>query len=131
MFFTKLEKEVICMYKRVSGLKFWLLGCCTFGIYPLYIWHKMTKNLNRMAKKADEKTIRGYIGAMLLGCITFGIYPLVWLFKFFGLASRLNAKANAGVAPSGAFVMFLMSCIPIYSFFWMANMNNKLVDAYK
>ena len=119
------------MYKRVSGVKFWLLGCITFGIYPLYIWHKMAKNLNKMAEKAGEKKIRGYIGAMLLGCITFCIYPIVWIFKFFGLASRLNQKANAGVSPAGAFVMFIMSCIPIYSFFWMANMNNKLVDAYE
>lgn len=119
------------MYKRISGLKFWLLGYITFGIYPLYIWHKMSKNLNKMARKVGEKGIRSYISSILLGCITFGIYPIVWIFKFYGLASRLNAKANAGVAPSGAFVMFLMSCIPVYSFFWMADMNNKLIDAYK
>lgn len=119
------------MYKRVSGVKFWLLGYCTFGIYPIYIWHKMAKNLNKMAHKVGESTICGYIGAMLLGCVTFGIFPIIWIFKFFSLASRLNAKANAGVAPSGTFVMFLMSMIPVYSFFWMANMNNHLVDAYK
>lgn len=119
------------MYKRVSGVKFWLLGCVTCGIYPIIIWRRMTKNLNKMARKTDEKTIRGYIGAMLLGCVTFGIYPIVWIFKFFALASRLNEKASAGVAPSNTFVMFLMSCIPIYSFFWMANMNNKLAEAYE
>lgn len=119
------------MLKRVSGIKFWLLGYITFGIYPIAMWCRMTRNLNKMAWKASEKPIRGYIGAMLLGCITFGIVPLVWLFKFFGLASRLNAKANAGVAPSGTFVMFLMSCIPLYSFFWMAKMNNKLCVAYE
>lgn len=119
------------MLKRVSAIKFWLLGSITFGIYPIVVWCRMTNNLNKMAWKAGENQIRGYIGAMLLGCITFGIYPLVWVFKFFGLATRLNAKANAGVAPTGAFVMFLMSYIPIYSFFWMANMNNKLVAAYE
>lgn len=119
------------MFKRVSGVKFWLLGCCTFGIYPIVIWCRMTNNLNAMARKVGEKTIRGYIGAMLLGCITFGIVPLVWIFKFFRLASRLNARANAGVGPSATFVMFLMSCIPVYSFFWMAGMNNKLAAAYE
>lgn len=119
------------MYKRVSGAKFWLFGYITFGIYPLVIWCRITKNMNAMARKVGEKTIRGYIGAILLGCITFGIYPLVWLFKFFGLATRLNARVPAGVGPTSTFVKFLMSCIPIYSFFWMAGMNNKLADAYE
>ena len=119
------------MYKRVSGVKFWLLGCATFGIYPIIVWCRMTNNLNAMAQKVGEATIRGYIVAALLGCITCGVYPIVWLFKFFSLASRLNQKAGAGVAPSGTFVMFLMSCIPVYSFFWMAGMNNKLAEAYE
>lgn len=119
------------MYSRISGVKFWLLGIVTCGIYPIVMWCKMTNNLNAMAAKVGEAPIQGYIVAWLLGMITCGIYPIVWMFKFFGLASRLNEKANAGVAPSGTFVMFLMSWIPVYSFFWMANMNNSLVDAYE
>lgn len=119
------------MYSRISGAKFWLLGYVTLGIYPIVVWFKMTNNLNAMARKAGESTIASYLAPFLLSGITFGIYPLIWMFKFFGLASRLNAKASAGVAPSNAFVMFLMSFIPIYSFFWMAKMNNQLVDAYE
>ena len=119
------------MFKRVSGWKFLLLGYFTFGLYPLYIWHKMAKNLRKLARKTDLKPIRGYFTAMLLGCITFGIYPIVWIFRFFALASALNEKLDAGIVPSCTFVMFLMGCIPIYSFFWLANMNNALIDAYK
>ena len=119
------------MYSRISGAKFWLLGIVTFGIYPIVVWCKMVRNLNAMGSKVGERAIRGYIAAILLGCVTCGIYPIVWLFKFFGLASRLNARANAGVSPAGTFPMFLMSIIPIYSFFWMANMNNKLANAYE
>lgn len=119
------------MYKRISGVKFWLLGCVTFGIYPLVVWNNMGKNLNAMAEKVGEAPIRSYVSAFFLGFVTFGIYPIVWLFKFFGLASRLNEKANAGITPTGKFVMFLMGCIPIYSFFWLANMNNKLADVYE
>lgn len=124
-------KRGIFMYKRVSGIKFWLLGNVTFGIYQIMTWNKMSKNLNKMATRVGEETICSYIAAFLLGFITFGIYPIIWIFKFFSLASRLNAKVNAGVAPSGTFTMFLMSIIPVYSFFWMAKMNNQLVDAYK
>lgn len=119
------------MYKRVSGVKFWLLNILTLGIYGMVVWYRMTKNLNAMADKAGEKQISGYITALLLGIITCDIYLIIWMFKFYGLANRLNKKANAGVAPSGTFVMFLMGLIPIYSFFWMANMNNQLADAYE
>ena len=119
------------MYKRVSGASFWLLGYVTFGIYPLVIWGRITKNMNKMARKVGEKTISSFAVSVLLSCITFGIFGIIWTFKFFGLASRLNRRANAGVSPSNAFVMFIMSCIPIFSFFWMAGMNNKLADAYE
>ena len=117
--------------KRVSGVKFWLLSAFTYGIYGLVIWGRMTNNLNAMARKVGEKQIRSFFGAFLLGCITFGIYTWVWMFKFAGLASRLNARANVGISPSGTFGIFIMGFIPVYSFFWLANMNNTLINAYK
>ena len=119
------------MLKRLSGAKFWLLGWITFGIYRIVAWCRMTNNLNAMAYQLGETPIRGYFGAMLLGCVTFGIYPLVWFFKFFGLATRLSEKTNAGITPCGTFGKFLMTWIPIYSFFWVAKMNNRLIDAYE
>ena len=118
-------------YKRISGWKFLLLGYFTFGIYPLYVWYKMTQNMNDMAHQVNEKPILGFVPAFILGVCTLTIYTWVWFFKFFGLAARLNRKANAGIAPSNAFAMFLVSLIPYFSFFWMANMNNKLADAYE
>ena len=117
-------------YKRVSGLLFLILSFCTFGIYPLCMWARMTKNMNKMAKTVDEKPIMRFLPAMLLGCITCGIYEIIWIFKFFALMAKLNAKKDAGVAPGVWILMFLMSCIPLYSFFWLAGANNKLVDAY-
>ena len=116
--------------KRVSAVKWLLLPYVTFGIYPLVVWVRMTKNYNNMARAAGQKTIMGYIPQLLLGCITFGIVPIVWIFKFFGLMSKLNKINNAGVTPANGFVMFLMSYIPIYSFFWMASAHNKLIDAH-
>ena len=115
--------------KRVSGVKFWLLGAFTFGIYSIVVWCRMAKNLNTIAEQTGETTICGYFPALLLGCVTCGVVPIVWLFKFFGLASRLNAKLSAGVAPTNPFLMFLMSCIPVYSFFWLATIHNELLDA--
>ena len=119
------------MYKRVSGVLFWLLSGVTFGIYPLVIWASMTKQHNKMAESVGQKKIMGFIPALLLGCITFGIVPFFWMFKFFGQMAKLNREKNAGIGPSNAFLMFIMSYIPIFSFFWLAGAHNKLVDAYK
>lgn len=119
------------MYKRVSGVKFWLLGYITWGIYPLIIWGRMTQNMNKMARQVGEPGIPSYATSVLLGFVTFGIYSIIWIFRFFGLATRLSERASAGITPSSTFVKFLMSCIPIYSFFWLAGVNNDLIAAYK
>lgn len=119
------------MYKRMSGVKFWLLSIITFGIYALVMWISMTKQHNRMAESIGEKKIMGFFPALLLGCITFGIVPFIWYFKFFGLMSRLNKAKKAGIVPSNFFVMMIMSWIPLYNFFWLAKAHNKLVAAYE
>ena len=119
------------MYKKISGAKFWLLGYITFGIYPLVIWGRMAKQQNKMAESVGEKKIMRFAGAYLLGFVTFGIYPIVWIFQFFGQVSRLNRAKDASVVPSNVFLMFLMSYIPIYSFFWLAGAHNKLIAAYE
>lgn len=119
------------MYKRVSPWKFWLLTYVTLGIYPMVVWYRMTENLNDMANKVGEKPICGYITSLLLGIVTCGIYSIIWIFKFFGLMSRLNARASVGISPSGPFLMTVMSFIPIFSFFWLSDAHNKLADAYE
>ena len=117
-------------YKRMSGLLFFLLSFCTFGIYPLCMWARMTKNMNKMAKTVGEKPIMRFLPAMLLGCITCGIFEIIWIIKFFCLMAKLNQAKDAGIGPRAWILMFLMSCIPVYSFFWLAKANNKLIDAY-
>ena len=117
------------MYKRISGVKWLILPCVTFGIYALVVWVRMTRNYNRIAAANGKKTIMCFIPQLLLGCITFGIVPIVWMFKFYGLMCGLNRDLSAGVSPSNGFVMFLMSCIPFYSYFWLAKAHNQIVSA--
>ena len=119
------------MYKKVSGIKFWLLGYITFGIYPLVVWARMSKQQNKMAEAVGEKKIMGFVAAWFLGLITCSIVSIVWMFKFFGQMSKLNNAKEVGIVPGNAFVMFLMSCIPFYSFFWLAGAHNKLIAAYE
>ncbi len=116
------------MYKRVNWLAFWLLNYITCGIYGIVVWYQMTKDMNAMAEKVGEKTIMGFIPQLLIGCVTCGIYSIVWIFQFFALMGKLSDKYDAGVTPDGAFVKVIMSIIPIYSFYWLADSFNKLAD---
>ncbi|MBQ3547894.1 MAG: DUF4234 domain-containing protein [Clostridia bacterium] len=116
------------MYTRINWITWWLLNIVTCGIYGIYIWYKMTKDLNDMAEKVDEKPVMGYILQLLLGCVTCGIYSIVWMFQFFGLMSRLSDKYGAEITPESSFVKVIISIIPIYSFYWMADAYNKLAD---
>ena len=119
------------MYKRISGWKFFLLNIVTFNIYGIYIWSKLGSDHNKMAEKVRAKTLMPYIVAFLLGCITFGIVPLIWNLCFFSQMATLNEKKGAGLTPKNWFLMFLMSCIPVYSCFWVAKTHNKLAEVYE
>ncbi len=116
------------MYKRYSGLAFWLLSMITFGIYAIIVNYSMSEQHNHMAEKLGEKKIISFIAAFLLSFVTFGIASIVWFFLFYGQVSRLNKKLEAGIVPKNALLMVICCCIPIFSFFWMAGAHNKLVD---
>ena len=116
------------MYGRINWITWFLLNIVTCGIYGMYIWYKMTKDMNDIAGKVDEKPIMGFILQLLLGVITCGIWSIVWMFQFFGLMGRLSDKYGAGITPENAFVKLIISIIPIYSFYWMADAYNKLAE---
>ncbi len=116
------------MYTRINWITWFLLNIVTCGIYSIYLWYKMTKEMNDMASKVGEAPITDYIVAILLGCVTCGIYTIVWMFKFFGLMGTLSDKYGAGITPEGSFVKIIMSIIPIYSFYWLADSYNKLAE---
>ena len=118
------------MYKRFSGAKWLILSIITCGLYNLIMWIRMTKQHNKMAESIGAKKIMGFIPQLLLGCITFGIVSFIWIIKFYCQISRLNVEKKAGIIPANAFLIFLMSIIPVYSYFWLASANNKLIDAY-
>lgn len=116
------------MYKRVNWLLWWLVGYVTCGIYGMYVWYQMTKDMNAMAEKAGEKTIMGFIPQLLLGIVTCGIYSLIWMFQFFGLMTRLSDRYNAGITPENTFIKFILAYVPIFSFYWIADSFNKIAD---
>ena len=116
--------------KHISWLKFWLLGYVTFGIYPIVCWCRLTKQQNKMAKSINGKTILGFIASWLLGCVTFGIVPIVWIFQFCKQQITLAEAKGVRLVTHNTFLLFILLCVPIYSFVVLCGNHNKLVDAY-
>ncbi len=116
--------------KKFNWVKCLLLPFVTCGIYNLYMWVKMTKNSNTIAEACGEKKIMGFIPALLLGCITCGIFLIVWFIKFQAQQIAI-AKANgtATKPAQNAFVLFLLTLVPIYSYIVLCDNHNRNVDA--
>ena len=118
--------------KKYNWVKAWLLPCVTFGIYNFIMWIVMAKNSNKIAEASGEKKIMAWFPAMLLGCVTLGIYPIVWMIKFQAQQVAI-AKANgAKISPvSAPFVLFLLMCVPVYSYIVLCGNYNNNVDAFE
>ena len=72
-----------------SLLKYILLSLITFGIYGLYFFYKLAKDVNVICNGDGRKT-KGLIAFILLSIITCGIYSFIW---YYGLGNRLAANA--------------------------------------
>lgn len=118
--------------KKYNWVKAWLLPCVTFGIYTIVMWIVMASNSNKIAVASGEKKIMAWFPAMLLGCVTFGIVPLVWMIKFQAQQVAI-AKANgAKISPVAVpFVLFLLMCVPVYSYIVLCGNYNRNVDAFE
>ena len=101
------------MYTRINWITWWLLNIVTCGIYGIYIWYKMTKDLNDMAEKVDEKPVMGYILQLLLGCVTCGIYSIVWMFQFLGSTISFSQDFS------------LYQLLGVFFFFFLYNNSKK------
>lgn len=118
--------------KKYNWVKAWLLPCVTFGIYNLVMWAVMTRNSNKIALASGQKKIMGYIPALLLGCITFGIVTFVWMIKFQAQQIAIGKANGAHVGPArNAFVLFLLMCVPVYSYIVLCGNYNRNVDAFE
>ena len=116
--------------KKFNWIAVWLLPSITFGIYGIYAFHVMVKNLNAMATANGKKTVMGYIPAWLLGCVTGGIYFIYWAYKTFKLAAELGEAKNVEVKPTNnPIVLLLIMLVPIYNMYVLCDIHNKLVDA--
>ena len=116
--------------QQFNWVLFWLLGCVTCGIYPIYVFYKMTENNNEIAARHGEKAIMNYLLAFLLTIVTCGLFNLYWLYTFMAQQVKIAEKSGVQVAPTNnAFLLVLLSFVPIYSFYLICDNYNRTVQA--
>ena len=74
-------------------IKFWVFTILTVGIYGIYFWWHVCKDLNTACgytEETDNDRTPNYIVVCLLGLITIGIYIIYWKYK------QGNRMRNAG-----------------------------------
>ena len=73
-----------------SLLKLIIFSILTLGIYALYFYHAIARDMNEMCR-GDGKKTAGLIKIFLLSIITLGIYVFVW---YYSIANRIKANAK-------------------------------------
>lgn len=106
----------------------------TLGIYNIYFWFTLTKDLNEM--NPDEKKLKNYFLVIFLSIITLGIYRWVW---FFYVADRIQTTgADIGIkikpGPSITLIWKLFGTFiligPLVANFLVIRNMNKVAKQY-
>ena len=112
-----------------SLVKYILLSLVTFGIYGIYMFSKISTDINTIATRYDGKKTKHYcLVTFVFSWLTCGIYPLVW---GHGISNRIGAELNRrGIAYDFSAKDFwiwnvLLSCIIVGPFIYA----NKLFTA--
>lgn len=87
---TEKVKETLTPLTNRGLIKYILLSLITFGIYSIWFWYRLVKDLN-VACSYDGKKTTGLIVTFLLTLITFGIYGIIWQLM---IVSRIDNGAN-------------------------------------
>ena len=56
-----------------------ILSLLTFGIYGIYVWFRISGDLNTIAGKYDLKKTTNYLVACILSVLTLSIYGFWWM----------------------------------------------------
>lgn len=106
----------------------------TLGIYNIYFWFTLTKDLNEMNQ--EEKKLKNYFLVIFLSIITLGIYRWVW---FFYVADRIQTTgADIGIkikpGPSITLIWKLFGTFiligPLVANFLVIHNMNKVASQY-
>ncbi len=120
------------MYKRFNWIPAVILSVVTCSLYTLILWFKLSGEQNDMAEKLGERRIPSFIVAFLLGGITLGIYPMVWMFRYAKQQTIVAQAKCVELTPVQApVVLWLLTFVPVYSFYVICENHNRLVGAFE
>ncbi len=112
-----------------------LLTLVTFGIYPLFFWHKYSQDMNIVCA-GDGKHTRGILARILFSIITLGIYDLVWMY---GVGERISFNAHkkgvhCNITGGSILLWYILGAFiligPFVALHKMLSGLNTLCDAY-
>lgn len=118
------------MYNRHEFIKTVILCCVTCGIYALYLFYKVSEDVNDMARKEGLAEVSGFVKALLIGVVTCGIYYYYWIYKLFALEYDIAAKRGVSLTPDTPVLAFICQFVPILSYYIFCENFNKLADSY-
>lgn len=123
--------------KEDRGLiKFWIFTILTVGIYALYFWWHVCKDLNIACgykEETDSDRSPNYIVVCLLGIITIGIYIIYWKYKQGNRMRSAGYQYNIMISEGGwSYILwpfFPIAGILIADHLFFSNLN-KICGAY-
>jgi hypothetical protein len=80
---------VVLLDESRSLLKYIVFGFLTCGIYPLYILHRISKDVN-VACEGDGKETAGLLKLVIFSTLSCGIYAIYW---YYSVAERVYQNA--------------------------------------
>ncbi|MEE1282800.1 MAG: DUF4234 domain-containing protein [Acutalibacteraceae bacterium] len=83
------QQPIIQLSTNRSFLKYVLLSIVTCGIYGIICLYDISKDINTIASRYDNKNTMNYVLVWLLSSVTFGIPLIVWYHK---LSSRIGCE---------------------------------------
>ncbi len=123
------QQPAIQLSTNRSFLKFLFLNIVTCGIYGIICLYEISKDINTIASRYDNKKTMNYVVAWLLSTVTFGISIIVWYHK---ISSRIGCelqrrnydyKFSASTYWSYSFILFI---IPSFTFVFVVGIVTAL-----
>ncbi|MCL2194015.1 MAG: DUF4234 domain-containing protein [Treponema sp.] len=123
------------MIEKRSIVRYILFGLLTAGIYWLYWYYKLAKDVNAMCE-GDGKETAGLLKLMLLSLVTFGIYFYIWLFMLGDRLQDAAPKYDITIKESGSTLLlwWLLGVVivvgPYIAVYLIIRNTNAMVENY-
>lgn len=114
-----------------SLIRFILLGIVTSGIYMLYVYHKMAKDVN-VACAGDGENTSEMPRFFLLSLVTLGVYSIFWVYKLGNRLAKNAPRYGLNFKHDGATVciLTLLGVTSIIGVYILLENTNAICDAY-